>query len=84
MESFFSFDLEDCKIYENSILLGIVDEVQRIGSTNYLIVKTDEKLIKAGDAKSFLIPFHPPFILHTDIETKTITTDGAFDILKAS
>jgi len=31
-----------------------------------------------------LIPFHAPFILNTDIDKKTITVDGAIDILEAS
>ncbi len=81
---FFWFDLEDCEVFEDGRLIGIVYEVERITVSNYLNVKTDEELVKAGFAKSFLIPYHRPFIIDTDIDKKIITTDGAVDILAAS
>ena len=81
---FFWFDLEDCEVYEDGKLLGVVDEVERITISNYLNVKTNEDLVKKGSAKSFLIPFHKPFILNTDIDKKIITASGAMDILEAS
>jgi len=81
---YFFFDLEDCKVYEDGKLLGVVYEVERIAITNYLSVKTDETLIKEGFAKSFLIPFIDEFKVAVDIENKAITVRGALDILKAS
>ncbi|WP_373036869.1 ribosome maturation factor RimM [Sulfurimonas sp.] len=81
---FFWFDLEDCEVYEDGKLLGVVNEVERITISNYLNVKTNDELVKAGSAKSFLIPFHKPFILNTDIDKKIITVSGAMDILEAS
>ena len=54
---FFWFDIEDCKVYEDGKLLGVVSEVERITVSNYLNVKTDEDLIKLGSAKSFLSLF---------------------------
>jgi len=81
---FFWFDLEDCEIYEDGKLLGKVDDVERIAVTNYLNVYTSEELVNSGLPKKFLIPFHKPFVLNTDIDKKIITTDGALDILEAS
>ncbi|MFT7003094.1 MAG: 16S rRNA processing protein RimM [Sulfurimonas sp.] len=81
---FFWFDIEDCEVYEDGKLLGVVNEVERITVSNYLNIKTSEKLVKTGSAKNFLLPFHEPFILNTDIEKKIITVDGAMDILEAS
>lgn len=81
---FFWFDLEDCEVYEDGKLLGVVNEVERITLSNYLSIKTDEELVKSGLAKSFLIPFHKPFILDTNIDKKIINTNGAMDILEAS
>lgn len=81
---FFWFDLEGCSIVENGLVLGIVDEVERISITNYLNIITDNKLIEKGLSKSFLLPLTKPFVLHADIEKKVITTDGALDILEAS
>ncbi len=81
---YFWFDLEDCQVIEDGKVLGVVHEVERIAVTNYLNVKTDEKLVEAGSAKLFLIPFQEPFKISVDIEKKIITVRGAMDILEAS
>ncbi|MBL0708856.1 MAG: 16S rRNA processing protein RimM [Sulfurimonas sp.] len=81
---FFWFDIEDCEICEDTKVLGKVDDVDRIGTTNYLNIITSDELVKLGLANKFLIPFHKPFILKTDIDNKIITTSGALDILEAS
>lgn len=81
---YFWFDLEDCQVYEDAKLLGVVDEIERIGVTNYLSIITDESLVKDGFAKSFLVPFIEPFKKDVDIDKKVITLSGALDILEAS
>lgn len=81
---FFWFDLEDCEVFEDGKLLGVVQEVERIAITNYLNIKTDDVLVKSGSAKSFLLPFNKPFLISTDIDKKIITVTGAMDILEAS
>lgn len=81
---YFWFDLDDCEVYEDSKLLGVVNEVERIAITNYLNVITDEKLVESGSAKMFLIPFQEPFRVSVDIDKKIITVSGGMDILEAS
>ena len=81
---YFFFDLEDCEVYENGELLGVVYEVERIALSNYLIIITDESLVKKGLAKRFLVPFEEPFKKSVDIQNKTIHLSGALDILEAS
>jgi 16S rRNA processing protein RimM len=81
---FFWFDIEDCEVFENGKSVGIVEDLDRIGVTNYLNIKTSKELIELGRAKSFLLPFQKPFVLNTDIDKKIITVDGAMDILEAS
>ena len=81
---FFWFDIDDCEVFEDGKLLGVVNEVERIAITNYLSVKTDEKLVEAGKAKLFLIPFEEPFKVSVDIEKKIIIVNGGMDILEAS
>ena len=81
---FFWFDILGCKIYEDGKFLGLVDEVERITINDYLSVITDETLVKSGLSKSFLIPYHDPFIIKTDIDKKIIEVSGALDILEAS
>ena len=83
-DEYFWFDLEDCQVYEDGKLLGVVQEVQRIAETNYLSIKTAQELVTSGQAKGFLVPFALPFKESVDIESKSITLKGAFDILEAS
>lgn len=81
---YFWFDLEDCHVYEDGKLLGVVKEIDRIAVTNYLSIVTDESLVKNGYSKSFLVPFIEPFKKDVDIDKKIITLSGALDILEAS
>ncbi|OIP54257.1 MAG: 16S rRNA processing protein RimM [Helicobacteraceae bacterium CG2_30_36_10] len=81
---FFWFDIIGCEVFEDGKLLGKVEEVERIAISDYLCVKTNNTLVESGGAKSFLIPYHKPFIISTDINTKVITVSGAMDILEAS
>jgi 16S rRNA processing protein RimM len=80
----FWFDIEDCAVYEDATLLGVVDEVERITIHDYLNIKTDEKLVQEGFAKSFLVPYIAPFKVSIDIDKKIIIVQGAKDILAAS
>ena len=81
---FFWFDLEDCEVYENGKVLGKVEDIDRMGVSNYLNIITDEKLVKDGFTKKFLVPFEEPFKVSVDIDKKIITLSGAMDILEAS
>ncbi len=80
----FWFDIEDCKVIEDGILLGVVSEVERLSISDYLNVKTDASLVAKGFAKSFLIPYISPFKVSIDINKKIIIVNGAMDILEAS
>ncbi len=81
---YFFFDLEDCEVYEDGKLLGVVKEVERIAITNYLSIVTEKSLVENGLPKSFLVPFIEPFKVSVDIDKKSITLSGAMDILEAS
>ena len=81
---YFWFDLEDCEVYEDSKLLGKVDDIDRMGISNYLNIITDDKLVEVGFSKKFLVPFEEPFKVSVDIDKKIINLSGAMDILEAS
>lgn len=81
---FFWFDILGCEVLENGKSLGRVQEVERITINDYLNVKTNDQLVTNGLSKSFLIPYHEPFIIKTDIDKKIIEVNGAMDILEAS
>ncbi|MDR2080796.1 MAG: ribosome maturation factor RimM [Campylobacteraceae bacterium] len=71
---FFWFDIIGCKVVEEGEILGIVDDIERINTQDYLHVKTDEKFVKNGAQKSFLIPYIDRFIISADIASKEIVT----------
>ncbi|MDR0579517.1 MAG: ribosome maturation factor RimM [Campylobacteraceae bacterium] len=73
-DEFFWFDIVGCKIVENGQILGVVDDIERIGSQDYLYVKTDENFVKNGSQESFLIPYIDRFILRADVDSKEIIT----------
>lgn len=83
-DQFFWFDIMECLIVENDLILGKVIDIQRLPLDDYFIVETSQELIKQNLPKTFMIPYIPTYILNVDIENKTITTTGARDILEAS
>lgn len=81
---FFWFDIIGCSVVENGVVLGVVKEIERMSVADYLLISTDEELQAKGQPKSFLLPYQPPFIVQTDIESKKIAVSGGMDILEAS
>lgn len=81
---YFWFDIVGCAVYEGTLCLGEVEEIERIGAVDYLRIKTDLGLQLQGEVKQFLIPYQPPFVLQTDIAAKRINVQGGLDLLQAS
>jgi 16S rRNA processing protein RimM len=80
----FWFEVIGAQVVEDDEILGSVSEIQRMLDTDYLLVNTDEKLIKDGASNSFLIPYIPRYIIKTDTQTNQVLTKDAKDILEAS
>jgi len=81
---FFWFDVIGLKVIENGMELGVVEEIERIGSQDYLLVKTAESLTAKGYVQNFLIPYIDHFIIQTDTDSRLITVNGGLDLLEAS
>ncbi len=81
---YFWFEIIDATVIENGEILGVVKDISRLPSSDYLEVITDDSLIEQGFAKNFLIPYLPQFIKKVNVEEKTIEVTGAKDILEAS
>ena len=81
---YFYFDIENCKVYEDGALLGVVDEVDRIGVMDYLEIITDQAFVDKKLSKTFLIPYSDHFIVSVNVEKKTIEVKGGINILEAS
>jgi len=76
------FDIIGKIVKEGDKTLGLVKEIQRMHDIDYLLIKTDEKLVNEGLPKSFLIPYIPRYIL--SVESDAILTKDTMDILEAS
>lgn len=81
---FFWFDIVGCEVIEDGKTLGVVKEIERIGIVDYLSVKTADEFVEKSLPKSFLVPYHEPFVVQTDIDKKHIEVAGGIDILEAS
>ena len=80
----FWFEIEGCEISENSEILGKITEMQRLAEVNYMFIETDKKLIDAGFATTFLVPYIDRYLVKADIENGLVLTQDAKDILEAS
>ncbi|MCF6244749.1 MAG: ribosome maturation factor RimM [Sulfurovum sp.] len=80
----FWFDIIGCVVEQEGEILGSVTEVQRMGDTDYLAIKTYKKLVDGGLTKNFLIPYIERYIIKSDISSKTVYVKDAKDILEAS
>jgi len=81
---YFWFDIMGCVVKQNDEILGIVTDIQRMGDTDYLAVKTDTTLVESGLTKNFLLPYIERYIVDTDMQLKIVYTQDAKDILVAS
>ena len=80
----FWFDIIGCTVKQGDEVVGEVIDIQRMGDTDYLLVKTDETLVKADFSKSFLLPYIDRYVLTVGLEEKIVYTKDAKDILEAS
>lgn len=82
---FFWFDLVGSTVFEGGLKLGIVKDVHRYPTSDYLEISTDSELIKKELPKTFLIPhLFDTYILDVDIENKQIEVKNAYEILENS
>jgi len=80
----FWFDIIGCIVKQGDEVLGEVTDIQRMADTDYLVVKTDENLLKDDFSKSFLLPYIERYVLTVGLEEKIVYTKDAKDILEAS
>jgi len=80
----FWFDVITCVVKQDEEVLGLVEDIHRMGDTDYLSVKTDSRLVEAGLPKNFLLPYIDRYVVKVDTEEKIVYTQDAKDILEAS
>ncbi len=80
----FWFDIIGCIVKQDDEVLGVIEEIQRMGDTDYLAIKTAENLVEEGLSQTFLLPYIDRYVLNADTEAKEVYTQDAKDILEAS
>jgi len=80
----FWFDIIGCILKDGDEILGEITDIQRMGDTDYLAIKTEESLAKEGLSKSFLLPYIDRYVIRADTEKKIVYAKDAKDILDAS
>lgn len=84
-DEYFWFDIIGSSVYEDNILLGIVDDIDRFGGGDFLCVKTDMNLVAQGMPKQFLIPYTDRYIVNVEnTNPKSIFVQFCKDILENS
>jgi len=81
---YFWFDIIGASVYEEGELIGVVEDIDRMPSTDYLSIKTAQAHTEVGLAKHFLLPYIPRYVCAVDTETKKISVKDAKEILEAS
>ena len=72
-DEFFWFDIVGLDIIDNGVLLGVVEDIERIGHIDYLIVRTN--MNKFNKPKSFMIPYIDRYITNVDLDKKIAVVD---------
>ena len=80
----FWFDIIGSTVKQDDEVLGMIEDIQRMLDTDYLSIRTDPVLIKAGMPKHFLLPYIKRYVLKADTKDKVVYTQDAKDILEAS
>ena len=80
----FWFDIIGCAVEDEGLVIGTIEDIQRMGDTDYLVIKTDESFVKEGLSKTFLLPYIDRYVVKADVESKFVYTKDAKDILESS
>jgi 16S rRNA processing protein RimM len=83
-DELFWFDIIGCNIQDDNIVLGSVKDIERIGDTDYMVIKTDLSLVNKKLSKTFFLPFIERYIVSTDKEKKVIYVQDGLDLLENS
>ena len=80
----FWFDIIGCAVEDEGLVIGTIEDIQRMGDTDYLVIKTDKSFVKEGLSKTFLLPYIDRYVVKADVESKLVYTKDAKDILESS
>ncbi len=83
-DELFWFDIIGCCVKEEETLLGEVSDIERIGTTDYLVVKTAKSLVEKKLSKTLFIPYIDRYVISACKEEKVIHVKDGLELLESS
>jgi len=83
-DELFWFDIMGCEVKENESILGVVSDIERIGDTDYMVIKTDKTLVAKGLSKTFFLPYIDRYVISANKETKVVHVKDGLELLECS
>lgn len=80
----FWFDVIGCSVKEDDKLLGVVSEIERIGDTDYMVIKTDKILVDKKLSKTFFLPYIDRYVISTEKQEKVVHVKDGLELLENS
>ncbi len=80
----FWFDIIGCSVKEDEKLIGTVSEIERIGDTDYMVIKTDKKLVDKKLSKTFFLPYIDRYVISTQKKEKVVHVKDGLELLENS
>lgn len=82
---FFWYDVIQSQVCDDDdLVLGLVQDIERIANVDYMVVKTDESFVQKGYAKEFYVPYIDRYVNNFCKEKKIVYTKDAFGLLENS
>jgi len=80
-DEYFWYDIIGLDVYENDILIGTIQEIERYPTEDHLLITTSETITKEKKLTRFLLPFNKRTIVDVNLEEKKVTVTGALEII---
>lgn len=83
-DELFWFDVIGMEVLQDDLLLGVVKDIERIGSVDYMRIDTADKLVQQNMSKEFYIPFIEQYVQEANKDEKCVHVRDALGILESS
>ncbi len=83
-DELFWFDIIGCSVKEDELLLGVVSDIERIGATDYMVIKTDKSLVDKKLSNTFFLPYIDRYVVSTNKDEKIVYVKDGLELLENS
>lgn len=83
-DELFWFDIIGCSVKEDELLLGVVSDIERIGDTDYMVIKTDKSLVDKKLSNTFFLPYIDRYVVSANKEEKIVSVKDGLELLENS